>query len=53
MATKDAAPSKKEGAKENQALDKVTDFVEDAEISEEKAKKAMDSLKSSKQRYRI
>jgi len=53
MATKEAAPSKKEGAQASQALDKVTDFVEEAEISEEKAKKAMDSLKSGKQRYRI
>jgi len=37
-------------SKENQALDKVTDYVEDAEISEEKSKKAMNNLGSTKQR---
>lgn len=36
----------KETARENQALDKVTDFVEETEISEEKAKKAMSGLKA-------
>jgi len=41
----------RETAKENQALDKVTDYVEDAEISEENAKKAMNNLKSTKQRF--
>ena len=38
----------KETAKENQVLDKVTDFVEDAEISEEKAQKAMSNFKKYK-----
>ena len=41
----------KETNKENSALDKVTDYVEDAEISEEKAKKAMTGLGSTKPRY--
>ncbi len=41
----------KETNKENSALDKVTDYVEDSEISEEKAKKAMSGLGSAKTRY--
>ncbi len=40
----------KETTKENQALDKVTDHVEDSSISEENAQKAMSGLKSNKQR---
>lgn len=37
-------------SKESQALDKVTDYVEEAEISEEKAQKAAKDFKAAQKR---
>ena len=41
----------KETTKSSQALDKVTDYVEDAEVSDEKAQNAAKSFKQVQKRY--
>jgi hypothetical protein len=41
----------KETTKSSQALDKVTDYVEDAEVSDEKAHNAAKSFKQVQKRY--